>query len=75
MIGMTDAGGIPGVEEEAYFSSYLDSPGQGTGVHSVLCLEGRTEMCFDAVREGSSVTPQKYPRIFIIILVYILGMN
>ena len=28
--------GIPGVEEEAYFNSYLDSPGQGTGVHSVL---------------------------------------
>ena len=28
--------GIPGVEEEAYFSSYLDSPGQGTGVYSVL---------------------------------------
>ena len=28
-------GGIPGVEEETYFS-YLDSPGQGTGVHSVL---------------------------------------
>ena len=29
-------GGILRVEEEAYFSSYLDSPGQGTGVHSVL---------------------------------------
>ena len=29
-------GGIPGVEEEAYFSSYLDSHGQGTGVHIVL---------------------------------------
>ena len=31
-------GGIPGVEEETYFSSHLDSPeqGQGTGVHSVL---------------------------------------
>ena len=29
-------GGIPGVEEEAYFSSYLESPGQGTGVHNVL---------------------------------------
>ena len=28
--------GIPGVEEEAYFSSYPDSPGQGIGVHSVL---------------------------------------
>ena len=28
--------GILGVEEEAYFSSCLDSPGQGTGVHSVL---------------------------------------
>ena len=28
--------GIPGVEKEAYFSSYLDSPGQGTEVHSVL---------------------------------------
>ena len=27
---------IPGVEEEAYFNSYIDSPGQGTGVHSVL---------------------------------------
>ena len=24
-------GGIPRVEEETYFSSYLDSPGQGTG--------------------------------------------
>ena len=29
-------GGIPGVEKEAYLSSYLDSPEQGTGVHSVL---------------------------------------
>ena len=29
-------GGIPGVEGEAYYCSYLDSPGQGTGVHNVL---------------------------------------
>ena len=29
-------GGILVVEKEAYFSSYLDSPGQGTMVHSVL---------------------------------------
>ena len=29
-------GGIPRVEEEAYYCSYLDSPGQGTGAHSVL---------------------------------------
>ena len=29
-------GGIPRVEKEAYFSSNLDSPGQGTGVYSVL---------------------------------------
>ena len=29
-------GDIPGVEEEAYFSSYIDSPRQGTGVHNVL---------------------------------------
>ena len=29
-------GGIPEVEEETYFSSYLDSPEHGTGVHSVL---------------------------------------
>ena len=28
--------GIPGVEEETYFSSHLDGFGQGTGVHSVL---------------------------------------
>ena len=28
--------GIPGVEDEAYFSPYLDNPGQGAGVHSVL---------------------------------------
>ena len=28
--------GIPGVEKEAHYSSYLDSPGQGTGVHGVL---------------------------------------
>ena len=49
-------GGIPGVENEAYFSSYLDSPRQGTGVHSVFrCLEGWTGMCFDVVREGSSL--------------------
>ena len=47
-------GGIPGVEEETYFSSYFDSPGQGTGVHRVLCcLKGRTGMCFDAARESS----------------------
>ena len=29
-------GGILGVGEEAYFISYLDSPGQGIGVYSVL---------------------------------------
>ena len=29
-------GGIPGVEEETYFNSHFDSPGQGTGVQSVL---------------------------------------
>ena len=29
-------GGILGVEEEAYYNPYLDSLGQGTGVHSVL---------------------------------------
>ena len=29
-------GGIPRVEEEAYHNSFLDSPGQGTGVHGVL---------------------------------------
>ena len=28
--------GIPGVEEEAYYISYFDSPEQRTGVHSVL---------------------------------------
>ena len=29
-------GGIPEVEEEDYFSSYLDSPEQGIGVNNVL---------------------------------------
>ena len=29
-------GGILEVEEEAHYCSYLNSPGQGTGVHSVL---------------------------------------
>ena len=29
-------GGILGVEGETYFSSHLDSSGEGTGVHSVL---------------------------------------
>ena len=29
-------GGITGVEEETYFSSHLDSLGQGTRVHGVL---------------------------------------
>ena len=28
--------GIPGVEEEAYFRSYSDSPEDGAKVHSVL---------------------------------------
>ena len=28
--------GILGIKEEAYYSSYLDSSGQGTEVHSVL---------------------------------------
>ena len=28
--------GIPRVEEEAYFSSYFDSPGKGIEVHYVL---------------------------------------
>ena len=45
-------GGILGIEEEAYFSSYLDSPGQG---YIVYCDEGRTGMYFDVVREGSSL--------------------
>ena len=29
-------GGIPRVEDETYYCSYLDSPEQGIGVHSVL---------------------------------------
>ena len=29
-------GGILGVEEEVHYYSYLDSPGQGIGVHNVL---------------------------------------
>ena len=29
-------GGIPGVEEEAYLSSYPDSHRERTGVHGVL---------------------------------------
>ena len=29
-------GGIPGVEEEAYFNSYPDSPRERKGVHNVL---------------------------------------
>ena len=29
-------GGIPGIEEEAYYISYLDNPEQGTEVHGVL---------------------------------------
>ena len=28
--------GIPDTKEEAYFSSYSDSPGKGTEVHCVL---------------------------------------
>ena len=28
--------GIPGFKEEAYFSSYFDSPGKGIEVHSVV---------------------------------------
>ena len=28
--------GIPRIEKEAYFSSYSDSPKEGTKVHSVL---------------------------------------
>ena len=27
---------VPGIEKEAYFSPYSDSPGKGTEVHSVL---------------------------------------
>ena len=27
---------VPGIEKEAYFSSYSNSPGKGTKVHSVL---------------------------------------
>ena len=34
-------GGIPGVEEETYFSSYLDSPGQGTrGAQCIVMPRG-----------------------------------
>ena len=28
--------GIPGIENEAYYNSYSDSPGTGTEVHGVL---------------------------------------
>ena len=28
--------GIPGIEKEAYFTSFSDSPGKGTEVHDVL---------------------------------------
>ena len=31
-------GGIPGVEEETYFSFHLDSPGQGTGDRGTRCI-------------------------------------
>ena len=31
-------GGIPGVEEEACYCSYLDSPGQGTGDWGTQCI-------------------------------------
>ena len=31
-------GGIPKVEEETYFSSHLDSPGQGTGDRGTQCI-------------------------------------
>ena len=48
--------GIPDTEEEAYFSSYSDSPIKGKNVHRVLCcLEGRTGMPLDAVLEGSGL--------------------
>ena len=48
--------GNPRVEEEAYYSSYFDSPREGAGVHGVLwLLEGRTGMRSDAVREGSTL--------------------
>ena len=33
------------------------------------------ERTLRSLRKTKSVTPQKYPRIFIIILLYILGMN
>ena len=33
--------GIPGVEDEAYFNSYLDSPGQGMG-YIMYCDSSRT---------------------------------
>ena len=49
-------GSILGVKEEASFNSHFDSPREMTGVHSVLwCLEGRTGMSFDAVRESGSL--------------------
>ena len=48
--------GIPEVKEEVYFSPNSDSPKEMTRVHSVLwCLEGRTGICFDAVRESGSL--------------------
>ena len=35
-MGLPVREGILGIEEEAYYNSYFDSPGKGTEVHGVL---------------------------------------
>ena len=46
--------GIPGVQKEAYFSSYLDSPGQGTG-YTVYCDASRAGLGCVLMQSGRVV--------------------
>ena len=55
-------GGIPGVEEETYFSSYLDSPGQGTGVHSVFVKPGKISIFQKKGKTVISIENRKFYR-------------
>ena len=48
-------GGIPGVEDEAYFSPYLDSPGQRTGVQ-VYCDASRAGLGCVLMQSGRVVS-------------------
>ena len=73
-------GNLAAVVDRAPLEGHLSPPGKGKGKISEIKYPSgskylRAAMKYKDAMGPSRVTPQKYPRIFIIILLYILGMN